>query len=72
MPRVRSGRTACPKRARSDGKAWGFTVTQRQTGMPPDLRLSWSAARGPKPSMLVMPVRSRSPALIVSPYPSAS
>src|SRR5450755_4870987 len=39
--------------------------------MPPDLRLSWSAAKGPKPAKLVMPVRSRSPAPIFQPRSGA-
>jgi hypothetical protein len=35
MLRVRSGRTACPLRARSDGEPRGFTVTHGQPDTPP-------------------------------------
>jgi hypothetical protein len=62
MLRVRSGRTACPLRARSDGEPGGFTVTHGDSGTFPELGGSRSAAWYPKPSKLVMRVRFPSPA----------
>jgi len=60
MPRVRSGRTACPLRARSDGEPPGFTVTHgrpdtRPTCVLADQRRCTAAIQAgdfPSPSLL--------------------
>jgi hypothetical protein len=56
-------RSACPLRARSDGKSGSFTVTHGQTGHAADLRKQRSAPMHPIPSKLVMRFRLPSPAL---------